>query len=74
MTAKVLKFKFKRKQKERRIQTTLPNGFLFDEGETDLCTLFQNPNRMTLDQKNGLAQLAIAVIYADSKSSSSRIG
>ena len=57
-----------RKRKGRTIRVPLPNGEIFFASEDDMHALFDDPSRCLKEgEKEGLLQLALAVVFADHK-------
>ena len=54
-------------KKSGRIAIPLPNGVTFFAEEADMHSMFENPNALGEGEKEGLLQLALAVVFADHK-------
>lgn len=59
----------KKKRNPGAIRVPLPNGTTFSADENDIRSMFDNPSKFLKDdEREGLLQLAIAVVFAEHKS------
>ena len=54
-----------KKKRGRVINIQLPNGATFSAHENDMRKMFEDPKSLTDSEKEGLLQLAIAVVFAE---------
>lgn len=62
------------KRRGKKISCPLPNGEVFHAYEEDMHSFFEDPTILGDTEREGLLQLAIAIVFADHRNKAASLG